>query len=135
MAEMMLQRDPASAYATMAFMHAGLGEVAEMRSAIAQAREAADPGRSYQSYLLVEYLNALAFTQVGETAEACATIDQLLSAPAGESTGSILANVSFDSLHGSPEFQKVIRQHADQLKAPAIVDGLFGRFSKEEAGR
>ncbi|MDQ8188044.1 hypothetical protein [Pelagicoccus sp. SDUM812002] len=135
MAEMMLQRDPASVYATMAFMHAGLGEVSEMRVAIAQAREAADPGRSYQSYLLVEYLNALAFTQVGETVEACATIDQLLSAPAGESTGSILANVSFDSLHGSPEFQKVIRQHADQLKDPAVIEDLFALSSGEDVER
>ncbi|WP_221032703.1 tetratricopeptide repeat protein [Actomonas aquatica] len=124
-AEMMLQRVPGIVHSSSAFMHAGLGQVDEMHTSIAAARASTDPGRNLQNYLQTEYLIALAYTEAGAVTEACATINQLLSAPSAESTGSILANVSFDALHDTPEFQALIRQHQNQLKDPAIIDRLF----------
>ncbi len=124
-AEMMLQRVPGIVHSSSAFMHAGLGQIDEMHTSIEAARASTDPGRNLQGYLQAEYLIALAYAEAGAVTEACATINQLLSTPSTESTGSVLANVSFDQLHDTPEFQTLIGRHQDQLQDPAILDRLF----------
>jgi hypothetical protein len=110
-----------------AIAHAVLGDAARAHEAMARATGLVDPTRNLQQYFFVQSMVGVTQVQLGETQAACETIDMLLSSPTGVSTGMIMIDGFFSSLRPAPEYEAVIRRHADQLKEPAILDTYFAK--------
>jgi tetratricopeptide (TPR) repeat protein len=95
--------------------------------AIAASRAALDPERDFYSYVEAQRQIALAYAQLGMPSESCAAIDAVLSGPGDYLTGNFLMEPDISPIRHSPEFEAVIRKHADQLKDPTILDTFFAR--------
>jgi tetratricopeptide (TPR) repeat protein len=113
--------------AELSYAYACLENREEALKWAATAIEAADPSRNYQDYF--NTLGRLAFTYflTGEFQQGCALIDQILSTPSGWTTGDFLLNPQLKGYRSIPEFEAVLRKHADQLKDPAILDAFFAK--------
>lgn len=108
-----------------AYFQALLGNRDAALKAIAASRSALDPQRDLFSYVEAQRQMALAYAQLGLPAEASAAIDAVLSSPGDYLTGNFLVEEALRPIRHSPEFEAVIRKHADQLKDPAILDRFF----------
>jgi len=97
--------------------------------AIAVSRSAMDPQRDFFGYIYAQREMAFAYAQLGMAAQASAAIDSVLSSPSEYQTGVFLVEEALSPIRHSPEFEAVIRKHADQLKDPAILDTFFARPS------
>ena len=110
-----------------ALIHAFLGDSTEALAWAETAIEAADPSKNFMDY--VDSLLALseAYTQLGMPGKACRVIDQILSSPSGwySSPGYFITWPLYKDLHDKPEFEVVIRKHAENLKDPAILEEFF----------
>ncbi len=107
--------------------HALLGDRDAALKAIAASQAALDPQRDFFSYVEAQRQIAFAYAQLGLPAEACAAIDAVLSSPGDYLTGNFLIEQDMGPIRHSPEFEAIIRKHADQLKDPAILDTFFSR--------
>ena len=107
--------------------HAALGDRDSALKAIAESRAAMDPQRDLFNYVYAQRQIAFAYAQLGMPAEASAAIDVVLSSPTEYQTGIFLVEEALNPIRHSPEFEAVIRKHADQLKDPAILDTFFAR--------
>jgi hypothetical protein len=112
--------------AQRSYAHACLGDREETLAWAEKALEETDPSRNFRNYFDSMQMLAVSFALIGETDRACQLIDQILASPSGITCGGILFDYSFESLHGEPAFEAVIRKHADQLKDPAILEQIFG---------
>ena len=110
-----------------AYYHAALGDRDSALKAIAASRAARDPQRDFFSYVYAQRQIAFAYAQLGLAAPASAAIDSVLSSPSEHQTGVFLVEEALSPIRHSPEFEAVIRKHADQLKDPAILDTYFAR--------
>ena len=110
-----------------AYYHAILGDRDAALKAIAASGAAMDPQRDLFSYVDAQRQIAFAYAQLGLPAEASAAIDAVLSSPGLYLTGNFLIEQAVGPIRHSPEFEAVIRKHADQLKDPAILDTFFAR--------
>lgn len=105
--------------------HALLGDRDAALKAIAASRASMDPQRDFFSYVEAQRQIAFAYAQLGLPAEASTAIDAVLSSSGDYLTGNFLIEQALSPIRHSPEFEAVIRKHADQLKDPAILDGFF----------
>jgi tetratricopeptide (TPR) repeat protein len=110
-----------------AHYHAALGDRESALKAISASRSAMDPQRDFSSYVYAQRQIAFAYAQLGMPAEASAAVDAVLSSPSEYQTGVFLVEEALGPIRHSPEFEAVIRKHADQLKDPAILDTFFAR--------
>ena len=110
-----------------AHYHALLGDRDAALKAIAASRASLDPQRDLFSYVEAQRQIAFAYAQLGLPAEASAAIDTVLSSPGDYLTGNFLVEQAISPISHSPEFEAVIRKHADQLKDPAILETFFAR--------
>ncbi len=106
---------------------AALGDRDSALKAIAASRAAMDPQRDLLSYVYAQRQLAFAYAQLGLPTQASAAIDAVLSSPSEYQTGVFLVEEALSPIRHSPEFEAVIRKHADQLKDPAILDTFFAR--------
>ncbi len=123
----MEQSQPDVHASNKALVHAFLGDSNDALAWADRAMEAADPSINFMDYVDSLLYISEAYTQLGMTADACRIIDQILSSPSGEYTcpGYFLVWPLYDNLHGTPEFEAVIRKHAENLKDPAILKEFF----------
>ncbi|MEX0324496.1 MAG: hypothetical protein AB3N33_00250 [Puniceicoccaceae bacterium] len=126
MALWMAQFRPDWYAAQRSYAHACLGERKEALAWADKAIEQTNPSRNFKDYFDSMYKLAISFALIGETDRACQLIEQILTSPSGITTGAILLDFGLESLHDLPAFQSVIREHADQLKDPAILERFFG---------
>jgi TolB-like protein len=110
-----------------AYYYAALGDREPALKAIAASRSAMDLQRDFFSYVYAQRQIAFAYAQLGLPAEASAAIDAVLSSPSEYQTGVFLVEEALSPIRYKPEFEAVIRKHADQLKDPAILDTFFAR--------